>query len=394
MKVLHGILSIHNDQFLNQLSFISYFNLQTLDIKECHHISFNKLPKLDIKSLTVTNCKISNIHGIESFNKLQILNINNNQINNIQPLAELVDLIELYADNNCICDIYPLKQLKKLQSISLLNNKITDTYPLSEIPLSLLYLSNNQISDISTMIKLNVQELKISRFDKEYNYALNTIMMMGNIDDVNEGVNEILANYEDVLISDISPLRKMTNLTILELGGNNIRNIRALSDLKNLTDLHLLFNIIDDIYPLKSLTKLRSLDLSFNRITSIYPLQYLKTLDRLWLQNNYIIDISQIKTVGFLDASHNMIKYSSFYQLGEQINAPSCKLLLKTKIDIIYSQTESKSNLNINQKRLKTNCCQTKQRTNSLLSQITTFFIHFLQQTAFLLERQNDETNQ
>lgn len=67
-------------------------------------------------------------------------------------------------------------------------------------------------------------------------------------------------------ISDITPLKSLTNLTTLSLSGNNISDIRPLTSLTNLTSLSLRDNKISDITPLKSLTKLTTLDLIGNPI--------------------------------------------------------------------------------------------------------------------------------
>ncbi len=66
---------------------------------------------------------------------------------------------------------------------------------------------------------------------------------------------------------EIEPLSKMTNLTYLILGDNNISNISALSNLTNLTNLRLDDNDISDINALSNLTNLTRLYLGYNNIS-------------------------------------------------------------------------------------------------------------------------------
>jgi internalin A len=70
-------------------------------------------------------------------------------------------------------------------------------------------------------------------------------------------------------ISDIIPIKVLTNLTHLDLGSNKISDISPLTTLTNLTDLYSLENEISDISPLTSLTNLTSLHLRENEISDI-----------------------------------------------------------------------------------------------------------------------------
>ncbi|MDB9455141.1 trypsin-like peptidase domain-containing protein, partial [Dolichospermum circinale CS-541/06] len=64
----------------------------------------------------------------------------------------------------------------------------------------------------------------------------------------------------------------LTNLTELNLNGNQISDIKPLSNLTNLTSLNLWGNQISDIKPLSNLTNLTSLNLWGNQISDIKPL--------------------------------------------------------------------------------------------------------------------------
>jgi internalin A len=87
-------------------------------------------------------------------------------------------------------------------------------------------------------------------------------------------------------ISDIKPLSNLTKLTSLELWGNKISDIKPLSNLTNLTDLYLWENKISDIKPLSNLTKLTTLYLRENKISDIKPLSNLTNLTYLDLAKN------------------------------------------------------------------------------------------------------------
>ena len=98
-------------------------------------------------------------------------------------------------------------------------------------------------------------------------------------------------------ISDISPLSSLTNLSQLRLGGNQIGDISSLASLTNMILLYLGENQISDISPLSSLTNLTLLDLDGNQISDISPLASLVNLNALSLNENQIRDISPLASL-------------------------------------------------------------------------------------------------
>ena len=89
------------------------------------------------------------------------------------------------------------------------------------------------------------------------------------------------------VISNLSPLSNLTNLTFLDLTSNRISDISALSNLTNLTELHLGGNqTISDISALTNLTNLTRLNLWTNRISDISALARLTDLTYLALSQN------------------------------------------------------------------------------------------------------------
>ena len=127
-------------------------------------------------------------------------------------------------------------------------------------------------------------------------------------------------------ISDLTPLRNLTNLIVLHLGCNavsdltplrnlsrlkwldlNENEITALDPLADLTNLEQLFlsnayysplwagdNRVTSLAPLKNLTNLTVLDLNFNAVSDLTPLRNLRKLIALSLEENKITDISPL----------------------------------------------------------------------------------------------------
>ncbi|OQX56639.1 MAG: hypothetical protein B5M53_00425 [Candidatus Cloacimonas sp. 4484_209] len=102
-------------------------------------------------------------------------------------------------------------------------------------------------------------------------------------------------------ISNVSPLANLTNLTTLSLRVNNISDISPLSDLTNLIWLALECNNISDISPLSNLIDLRELDLQRNNVSDISPLSNLTNLKKLFLGENNIFDFSPLSNLTTLE---------------------------------------------------------------------------------------------
>ena len=87
-------------------------------------------------------------------------------------------------------------------------------------------------------------------------------------------------------ISDIKPLESLTSLTWLAHTNNQISDIKPLESLTNLTQISPNGNQISDIKPLQSLTNLNLLNLEKNQISDIKPLESLTKLTDLYLRGN------------------------------------------------------------------------------------------------------------
>ena len=182
--------------------------------------------------------------------------------------------------------------------------------------LSTLFLNNNYITDISPLRGLtNLRVLNLSNLKPDWTTLPN---------------NQIM---------DISPLRGLTNLSILDLSGNQITDISPLRGLSNLWyPLNLSNNRIADISPLGGLTKLYELRLSNNQITNISPLRGLSKLHRLYLDQNQVTDISAlVSTYGLSPVSYyvNLSLNPLDISAGSATMA-NIKTLIDRKVTIYY----------------------------------------------------------
>ena len=117
----------------------------------------------NLRSLVLSNNRITDISLLKSLTNLQSLAIRGNPITDISPLESLTNLWDLSIWDTQVTDISPLKSLTNLQMLSLNGNPITDFSPLESLTdLRWLTLWNSQITDISPLESLtNLRDLSL-----------------------------------------------------------------------------------------------------------------------------------------------------------------------------------------------------------------------------------------
>lgn len=95
-------------------------------------------------------------------------------------------------------------------------------------------------------------------------------------------------------ISDISPLKALTELTFLQISHTGVTDLSALAKLTKIRTLVLSSNLIEDISILKELIKIQDLTMHLDRVSNISPIGSLVELRTLWLTGTNISDISLI----------------------------------------------------------------------------------------------------
>ena len=112
-------------------------------------------------------------------------------------------------------------------------------------------------------------------------------------------------------IKDISALAGLTNLQYLDLTGNEVSDLRPLTNLKSLNSLYLSSNKIADLTPLTGLERVWSLYLDGNLVTDLKPVGGMKWLSSLDLKNNKVSDLSplaQLNSLHYLFLDGNPVK--------------------------------------------------------------------------------------
>ena len=203
------------------------------------------------------------------------------------PDPNLRTILELALGKEAADDITQA-EMASLKSLDALKSNINDLTGLEfAINLTEIELRGNRISDVSPLKNLtNLTKLRLGT-----NRKISDVSPLKNL------TNLTFLDIDSNQISDVSPLKNLTNLTWLDLDDNRISDVSPLQVLTNLTYLDLDGNRISDVSPLQVLTNLTFLDVDDNQISDMSPLSVLIKLRVLDLEGNKLSDISPLKVL-------------------------------------------------------------------------------------------------
>jgi len=271
---------------------------------------------------------IENIEDLDGLDCVEILILDNMGIYDISFLSNFKNLKVLslkprirqgFLIQDPISDISPISNLNNLKVLNLEFSKPKDLSPVSELKnLEKLYLSYTGISDNDTKHLAGLKKLKVLELQGTHLSDLSFLKQFSELKELSLGISEWGGIYHfeeqsfsDISVlselnsleklhinnapelSDISSLKKLTNLELLIFNKTLIYDISTISDLKNLKKLYIINSPVFDISAISSLYNLKIVHLERVPVSDIYPLSYLldHNLEHIRLQQLLISDV-------------------------------------------------------------------------------------------------------
>lgn len=247
-------------QFLTEL-----MHLEELVIRDCK-FSPDELCLIaaipTLKALTLSDCSLSTLVGLEDAPGLEYLDLSENTLRNLEPISGMVTLKNLNLSNNALTGLSALGSLVNLEKLDVSYNSITSMVPAATLTkLAWLDVSHNSISTLSIVDNLP----DLAHFNANHNG-----------------------------ISDVDILADCLNLVELDISNNQITDISSLSSLVKLELFDFAYNQVTELPKWPEESALRTIDGSYNSIESIYNLRILMELSHVYLDYNQITDISAL----------------------------------------------------------------------------------------------------
>ncbi|CAL6021005.1 leucine-rich_repeat domain-containing protein [Hexamita inflata] len=344
-SIVNNALQIQNDQTLTDFGFTREMNIHTLNIQNCQNVKLpfqNSLQCLktdngalinypevilyktpnQITSLTINNCNLTNIIGIDYMKQLQYLNLKDNCIILIELLQQLTNLKQVFIDNNFVQDLEYLTNQEWISQQQIakdanLQAYLTDTKSILTLDAFKAQVApKKEKSDqlIAPLVKLDNDmrnkhqaATKCQTLYIENDYTIKNLKFAEQLDlveiilskCVNVTFKRTPSNLQylslcDCNISDLSGIQSCAQLKKLQITNSPLRSLSHISSLVNLLSLQITGSKLTNIVGISGLSKLQYLELSDNQIISIQPLQQLlqtKQFRQLYVDNNFIVDL-------------------------------------------------------------------------------------------------------
>jgi internalin A len=104
-------------------------------------------------------------------------------------------------------------------------------------------------------------------------------------------------NLSNKKVSDLMPLKDLTQLQHIDVSYTEVNDLTPLKDLTPLQNLYVSQTEVSDLTPLKDLTQLQNLYISQTEVSDLTPLKALTQLRKLRVYNTQVSDLKPLKTL-------------------------------------------------------------------------------------------------
>ncbi|MBR2937521.1 MAG: leucine-rich repeat domain-containing protein [Oscillospiraceae bacterium] len=218
-------------------------------------VFIGKLPNL--QRLTLANCGLSTVSGLDTAKELLSLDLNNNAIRNITPLGALKKITQINLSHNALDDLTVLSTLSTLTELDVSFNGLTTLSPITSLTgLEVLIANDNAVTDL-----VGFQQLT----------ALKKLVFSNN------------------KIADISTLSACGELTDLVFTNNSVSDISVLGSMNKLVNLNFSKNSVSVLPKWDADCALVNIDGSYNKLSTLEQLSGLKHLNNVFMDHNAAI---------------------------------------------------------------------------------------------------------
>jgi Leucine-rich repeat (LRR) protein len=261
----------------------------------------------NLKSLDCSNTRIYDLNPLTELKALEDLDISGTSVINLSTLKELTNLTYLNCEKTSVSSLEPLIDLPKLEVLRISNTSVTTLETLNEADsLKRIYCDNTEIpkSEAIQFMRDNPECLVIFESEdlflgwKELENPWKEIVRKNaqiSEQPTQEELHQVLTvdkldisgNKE---ITTLNPIKRLFNLTVLNVSSTNLKDFTPISEVMELEDLNISNNTLSAIDFLSKSDRLHVLNIENTQVASLSPLEKLTNLKTIYADNTGIND--------------------------------------------------------------------------------------------------------
>ncbi|RXJ82701.1 leucine-rich repeat domain-containing protein [Arcobacter sp. F2176] len=205
---------------------------------------------------------VTDLSPLKFFVSLTSLSLPRSKVKDISILKHLTKLKELNLSDNPVSDLSALKDLKYLEELDLYNTQVKDLSPINNIN-ALQQLSYGYIKNIDTIDISQIKDLTNLEFLVLGGIKVKNFHMINNFKNL-----IVFLPPKTTTMQDMNSLTNLKKLERLSLRNNKfITNVDFILNFPNMQELFINNTRIKDISVLKKLSKLTILNISGTQVT-------------------------------------------------------------------------------------------------------------------------------
>ncbi|MBA2403925.1 MAG: leucine-rich repeat domain-containing protein [Bdellovibrionales bacterium] len=299
----------NNIEFLNELTWLRYLNLNYTGIKFLDRVFGWKR----LETLKLRGNSIFYVPDFKTLPALKYLDISGNSIGTLGNIVESQELKFINLSKNLIKDLSPLALLPNLKYLNISNNPFKFRTLSANPPPQLKALGVNGacFSKIVNDLGINLTNLSISKSEEEF--QLMSEAVDGDFRVARDEIEPYVLSpeYWDQIkldrcsgvttFEETEDFSRFHKLEVLSMRSNQLKHLPELNTLTELKYLDIEGNDLTGLTPSLVLPQLKVLGMSFNQVELLPGFLGLPKINVINLNGNTIKDISKAKIISEYD---------------------------------------------------------------------------------------------
>ncbi|CAL6065961.1 Conserved_hypothetical protein [Hexamita inflata] len=339
-EVHYNKLEIFSDSDIKQIKFMDKISVECLILNDCKSFSFKRAPT-QLLYLTLNDCNISDLEGVQQFSQLKKLElIRNTQLQQVKQIFSLSNLLSLTISNTKLTNLIGIQNLSKLKYMDLRDNHIVSIEPVKSLNnLKQVLVDYNFIQDLEHLTTTNnytsdwiyyqneITDAVLAQFLTDTNQTITLQELKTSFEGKRKRSAELVQEYPAAY--DAKMKAKYSSKIITSDYGPRlvVDNDLEVRDLKFLQDLgvtHVQYNGCKNAHILRAPANLRRLYSNGTELKTVKGIERLVALEHVDLDNNYIVELNirgLDKLKYFQAHGSNKIRDTS---IGDYLKAKGC----------------------------------------------------------------------